>query len=187
MTDSQILEFCIEWKVSPNQYMILDLVKRRQRGNLEGIEEYLAVNPLNPLELGVLTRKGMIKVRKFEGPLKLEYITLTQKFAEKVFDNTDMAEELWNAYPATFPLSTGGMFIARTGMSPDTLAEVYMAKIQSNPEKHREVMHQLERFIRLVHTGKINGRKLSDWVNEEMWETVASIPDDMNSPFKDDI
>lgn len=130
-------------------------------------------------EFEELTKRGLVINLNSEGsnPANLIIGDIGKEF---VIDD-EMVAELWDKYPATFPLSEGKLFIARAGGDKELLLANYKKRINNSPAKHKFVMYQLERFVRLVMAGKLNGRKLSDWIAEEIWDTVAEIQEEGGS------
>jgi len=185
VSEKQIIEFCLRNNITVNQYFILYLTKRRWEGFRQEFVDYTKSNPWSQEELLDLLSKNLIAVEFHEPGTPIEPISIRLLEDKDIFQNTDMGEELWNAYPPAFTFSHGGMFIARTGMPKDKFIDMYLEKIGRNPEKHSHVMKQLDRYVKLVQTGKINGHKLSDWVANEIWDTIASMPgESTGSPFK---
>lgn len=187
MNEKQVVEFCIRNNITVNQYFILYLTKRRWEGWRKEYVDYTHIHPWSQEEMLDLLAKKLIIAPYYEPGAPLDPLGISIPEDTKLYLNTDMGEQLWNGYPATFQFSTGNMFVARTGMAKDNLITLYLDKIAHDPEKHEFVMKQLNKYIRLVSAGKINGHKLSDWVLNEIWDTVASIPSDTSSLFKDDV
>jgi hypothetical protein len=178
---------CLHLGLTPEQYMAWKLVEINSTGERAHAQDY--INKFGEPSDEVITAlvdKGMVYAPfKTYAPYSYSEVTC-KKIQRSVL--LEMAEEFWNTYPATFPLSTGGMFVARTG-SKDIWTIRYMEKIEWSDEKHKEVMHQLNRYIRAVSAGKINGCKLVDWIEGEMWNTMKDIPETeiSVSAFKEDI
>jgi hypothetical protein len=185
MNEKQIVQFCIQNNISVEQYFMLYLTRCKSEGDQRQYLEYTSQFPWTIPNMGNLLMKRMVEFPG--GSMIADKMSLTEEFREDIFANTDMGEELYSAYPATFNLSGGGMFVARTGMEKHLMIECYLTKIGRNSEKHKFVMRQLEKYIKLVQANKINGHKLSDWILNEMWETVAAIEGNTSSPFKTDI
>lgn len=189
MNEKQILEFCVKHNISIAQYFILYITKQRWEGNVKDYEDYMRRNDVFQEDLQDLLDKKMITSTNVsnEAGLYMRFIRVSDKFLEKSMDNTDMAEELYRAYPVTFPLAGGGTFVARTGMEKGKMLKLYLDKIGHNAEKHKFVMEQVARYEKLASTGKTNGNKLSVFIENEMWDTIAQIPDTTSSAFKDDV
>lgn len=190
MNDKQILEFCLRHKITVSQYFIIYLTNQRWQGFTYQFNEYVKLHPWSQDELKDLMKKKLIVSTSHRDSEEIHFteIRVSDSFGEETLAHLDLFEQLWLAYPVTFNLSGGGTFIARTGMNKDKLAVLYLNKIGHDPGKHTRVLSLLAKYCRLVMAGKINGHKLSDWVDREMWETVAEIPDDVTaSKFKDDI
>lgn len=190
MSEKQILEYCLRNNISVEQYFILYLTKRRWDGFRQEFVDYTKEHPWRKEEMIDLISKGLL-ILNGDPVEEINPLSLTmsdEQDTEKPFSSTTMAEEFWMAYPATFPLGGGGTFIARTGMAKPLFLEFYMAKIGRDPVKHAHIMKQLTRYISLVKANKINGHKLSDWVQNEMWDTIPEITrDETTSTFKDDV
>lgn len=189
MNERQIIEYCLRNNISVEQYFILYLTKRRWDGFRQEFVDYTKEHPWKEEEMLDLVRKELLILNgDATGEINPLSLTMSDEEAEKPFSSTAMAEEFWMAYPATFPLGGGGTFIARTGMAKPLFLEFYMEKIGRDPAKHAHVMKQLARYAALVKANKINGHKLSDWVANEMWDTVPEITrDETTSTFKDDV
>jgi hypothetical protein len=86
----------------------------------------------------------------------------------------DCGEELWLAYPATFPLSNGEKFLARTGDKDEIIAD-YQRRIRKDVGRHKHVLEMLEKFKRMTAAGKINGMKIENFIISELWETLEEI------------
>lgn len=187
MNEKQIIEFCARHKITVTQYFILHLTKRRWEGYRQEFLDYHKLYPFTQEDIRDLLSKKMILTSSSEDDIHPETIRMAESFGEDTFVNTTMGEELWDAYPATFPLSGGGKFIARTGMDKQKFVTLYCDKIGRSQEKHDFVMRTLKTYIKLVMTGKINGHKITDWVQAEVWDVIASMEPESASTFKTDI
>jgi hypothetical protein len=139
-----------------------------------------------------LIAKKMVVAPHWDPDAELNLIDIAlpedgEVMSENMFDNIELGEQLYQSYPPAFPLGEGRTFIARSGMPKHKLIELYLDKIGRDSEKHKFVMIQLEKYVNMVANGKINGHKLSDWVEQEMWDVIASISGETASQFKEDI
>jgi hypothetical protein len=99
----------------------------------------------------------------------------------------EMAQELWDRYPAALPLGDGAMFIARKGPDKHEVLKLYLDRINSSPEKHEFVMKQLQAYTKLVLDRKINGHRIHDWISNEMWDIIPALEAASTGEFKTDI
>lgn len=122
-----------------------------------------------------LVRKGFLENFNSPGEYWPELFMLTPP-AQAQFASAEMTEELWTRYPATFRLGDKGTkFIAKAGGDRDELLADYLRRINNSTPKHRFAMTQLDRYVKLVNNGEVNGHKIGDWIRQEMWDTVAEI------------
>lgn len=186
MYEPQILEFCIKHKITVEQYFILWMIASKdwQKSSADSIvKQYLLAlrdnsfsGPINDEVYEDLVKRGLLINLNPPGKSSLQNFVVSDISKEFMIDEDD-AMELWNTYPAAFPLSDGGSFIARAGGDPDMLMELYRRKIKYSPETHKFVMQQLRRYIKLVETGQTHGKKISDWIAEETWNAIAEMKD----------
>lgn len=163
--EAVILERCEKNKLTISEYFTLYTVSQGKK-------------PLMLEDLKSLHEKGFVNyydIMNFE---------LTEK-GEDIF-KVSFGEELWNRYPAIFPMGGGKSFLARTGGDKMVLCELYHSRINNSEEIHNEVLKQLDRYIKMVNSGKIHGNKIITWIVESMWEQIAEIPED-DGDFKTDI
>lgn len=192
MNEKQIIEFCIRNSITVEQYFIVYLTRRRWEGFRQEFVDYTRQFPWTQVDMKTVVAKKMVVASEDTEELSPISLCIPEKDelngSETFASDQVHGDELWYSYPATFPLFGGGVFIARTGMGKEQLIELYLDKIGRDPEKHQFVLQQLEKYIRLVQTGKINGHKISDWVANEMWDTISAIEGGVSvSPFKTDV
>src|SRR6478735_835083 len=121
MNEKQILQFCISNNISVEQYFMLYLTRCKSEGDQKNYLEYTSRFPWSISDMGQLYAKKMVTFPG--GTISADKMNLTEEFREDVFTNTDMGEELYMGYPATFNLSGGGSFVARTGMEKHLMIE----------------------------------------------------------------
>lgn len=191
MIDEEILNFCIRHRITVSQYFFMWLLVRKD-WNLPR-KDSLAVKYLNGCgkfemaDIQDLIERGFVDDFNSVGQTLPEMYMVSEDVASEFFTDETAGEELWNNYPATFPLSDGKMFVSRAGGNKDDLINAYLKRINRNPNKHRAVMVQLERYKQLVKLGKINGHKISDWIMSELWNTIEQIKDTEKPKFGRDI
>lgn len=137
--------------------------------------QYLKVTKFTMEDMADLEERGYVVNMNTPPSTLPELYLVNENIANEIFAGEDAGEELWRAYPATFPLSNGSSFVARGGGDKDELIAEYLRRINNSPSKHSFVMKQVSRYKELVAQGKINGHKLSDFISMELWETIAEI------------
>lgn len=175
MNETQILEFCKTHKVTIRQYFIVYTTSRRWKGFSTDAKLFNEREPWLESEITDLVKRGIL----ISSDNSNHYLSLSvnSEFSFENLNNTEWGEELWQSYPATFPLGGGGSFIARTtkGQTKDTIIKNYLTHIGNNEQKHKFVMSQLPKYVKLVLASKINGHTIVDFIGNELWDTVASI------------
>jgi hypothetical protein len=178
---------CLELDLSGEEFMAYALIMVNSTNERSKAETFVRKHGVpSPVIVEKLVKMDLVQAPfKSEPPYSYYDVIILKKGKERILE---LADELWDAYPATFPLSNGGMFVARTG-SKDIVLQKYLNIIDWSETTHKEVMIQLKRYIKAVNAGKINGCKFSDWVDSHMWNTMKDIPDqDIEvSVFKVDI
>ena len=107
-----------------------------------------------------------------------EYYMLTPS-AERIFATTNQGEEMWDAYPAFFPMhGKGTNFAGRSGGDKNHVISEYLKRIGNSTKKHKFVMKQITHFKNLVDRGITHGLKISDFVKTEFWDSVVEFPDE---------
>jgi hypothetical protein len=172
MNEKQVLEFCKTHNITVKQYFIVYTTSRRWKGFPKEAQQLHQIEPWTQEEIVDLTKKGLII--SSDGSYHPMSLCVNSDFA---VSNIEMGEELWDNYPATFPFSGGGTFVARTtkGQSKETILKTYLTKIGNNNDEHQFVLLQLKKYIRLVQTGKINGHTIVQFIEDEVWKAVAEI------------
>ncbi len=181
-----IIRECLGQNLSPEEYIALKLVEINSTGERHFASSFIAKH--GQPEDAVITR--LVERKLIQAPFKTappwsytDVISLTISRAVMM----DLAEEMWHMYPATINLSNGGTFIARTGGNKDILLLRYLDKIKWDESKHQFVIAQLKRYMDMVKAGKINGHKISQWIEDEMWDTIASIDVSKDNAFREEI
>lgn len=179
MFESEVVEFCIAHKIKVEQYFFMWLLLRKDwnRPYKESLsKQYLTqVSKFTQKDIDDLEDKGMIDNLNYPPNTLPEMYIVKDHISHEIFATDDDGEELWKTYPATFPLSSGGTFVARAGGDKDDLIEKYLKKINHSPSKHKFVMRQVKVYKELVRQGRINGHKISDFIGLELWNTIAEI------------
>lgn len=174
-------------KVDPIQFHLLYLLYHRKdnTSTTAQLERFKAVVLANEHADGLRKRiddledKGLIdNLNAGNGPREdvaysADRLVVTPYF-EAALIAVDCGEELWQAYPATMPLSQGDKFISRFG-DKDGIINTYERKIRKDLSKHKFVMEQLEKFVTMVNEGRINGMKIQNFVDSEMWDVLAEV------------
>jgi hypothetical protein len=174
-----VLRFCIEQKVSIEQYFFMYLIARKDFHLADKVslgKQYMKLGYIfKPEDIRQLEEREFIDDFNQPGKYYPEMYLLKEKMLQ-VFATEEMGEELWDKYPATFRLNEkGSRFIARAGGDKDELITLYLKKINYSTKRHLFVMEQLPRFISLVDAGEINGYKIGDFIRQELWDTIAQI------------
>lgn len=177
-----VLKFCIEQKISIEQYFFMYLIARKDfhlsdKASLG--KQYMKLGYIfKPESIRELEQREFIMDFNSPGKYFPELYVLGESI-QRIFATEEMAEELYEAYPATFRLNDkGSRFIARAGGDKDELLQLYLKKINHSASKHKFVMEQLPRYVSLVNSGEINGYKLADFIRQELWEVVAQITEE---------
>lgn len=172
-----ILGYCVRNRITIEQFFILYLLARNDFNNPKSLgREYVERMGLFKADtLLELVKRGALMDLNSPGEFRPELFMLSPE-VRKQFADMDMADELWEAYPITFPLGQGKMFVARAGGDKDELLQLYLQKINFSTDKHRQVLLQLARYRRMVELGIINGYKISDFIRQELWDTIALVP-----------
>jgi hypothetical protein len=189
--DEDVIKFCLRYRMKVNQYYFMYLLARKDF--YKTYKESLAKQYLMEIEkfeyadMADLVERGFIEDMNSPGETLPEMFMLKEE-ALRLFIDEDLAEQLWELYPPTLPLSNGASFIARAGGSKEEILALYRQKIDYRREKHDFVMKQLANYIKLVRAGKINGHKISDWIKMEVWDTVGELVEQENvEGFGEDI
>lgn len=174
----QVLKFCIKNRMTINEFFTLYMLARRdfdQSDSRSLSRQYLArCGKMDVAVIDSLVNKGYLEDMNSPGEF-YPMMMMLKPLADKIFVETEMASEIWDKYPATFPLNgKGSSFLARAGGDKDEIVELYLKKINYSLVKHQFVMEQLGRYIEMVKRGELNGHKIGDWIRAEMWDTVAA-------------
>lgn len=141
----------------------------------------------SPKALNELVKKSYLEDFNSPGEYYPEYFMLTAK-AKKIFATEEMAEEFWEAYPGIiFMKSRNASFVARSGGTKDDIKREYLKRIDYSAEKHKMVLEQIGKYIRLVEQGLINGHRIVDFVRNEIWDVIAEIKEESSSSFGKDL
>lgn len=178
MFEKEVIEFCIRHRIKVEQYFFMWLLLRKDWNKPYGeslARQYLKVTKFTMEDMADLEERGYVVNMNTPPSTLPELYLVNENIANEIFAGEDAGEELWRAYPATFPLSNGSSFVARGGGDKDELIAEYLRRINNSPSKHSFVMKQVSRYKELVAQGKINGHKLSDFISMELWETIAEI------------
>lgn len=184
MINKRTIDRIIRLKLDPlSFYAVITILERSGElaKDLESyIDKYGIPNYSDLVDAGILKtidgKKPSFKNVMFEE----EYFTTRSEMFE-------MAEELWSRYPAALPLGDGGMFIARKGPDKQEVLKLYLERINYSPEKHKYVLEQLNKYIKLVLDRKINGHRIHDWISNEMWDIIPELVAASRGEFKTDI
>lgn len=187
MNEKQILEFCLAHGITVKQFFIVYTTSRRWKGYAHEAQQFFKSEPWTEEEIIDLVKKGILT--SVDGSYYYLSLKVNSEFSPSGLNNQEMGEELWQAYPATFPLTGGGNFNARTtkGTGKDGVINEYLKKIGNNEEKHRSIIeHKLPTYVKMVLSGKINGHSIYDFINDEIWDTIG-VEMDLKPKFGTDI
>lgn len=186
MIHPELLTRLIKYNFSPTEITAALLLSQKNTVNWKHAENYVKNNPVINTKLKDLQHHKIISV--FEGqPITLENSTFLPEYSISKSYSFEMAEELWDKYPAAFPLGDGAMFIARKGPDKHEVLKLYLERIGFDSEKHQFVMKQLDTYTKMVFDRKINGHRIHDWISNEMWDIVTSLESASRGEFKTDI
>lgn len=174
--DESVMEFCITHRLTVEQYFFLYTLARKDFHKSDKnsiLRRYIKeVGKFSIDAIFTLVEKGFVDDMNSPGEAYPELFMLSAK-ARQLFADYDMAEDLWNAYPVTFPLyDKGTRFLARSGGDKEELCNEYLRRIKNSTSKHNFVIEQLEVYKGLVNRGELNGYKISDWIRMELWDSV---------------
>jgi hypothetical protein len=186
MIHPKLLQTMIKYKYRPYSIVAAYLISEKNGPLRKDIEEYLKKYPMGEESLWELMSLNIIRVMDGH-PTSLMSCELSKEFTIDKASNMEMAEELWDAYPGTFPLSDGGMFIARKGPDKHEVLSTYLQRINHDKEKHEYVLQQLKVYVKLVLERKINGHRIYDWISNEMWDIIPDLEAGSRGEFKTDI
>jgi hypothetical protein len=168
------LKSCVKNKMTLNQMMCLYLMKMKDFLDPKSWSNQY-VNKIEKLNLEEviqpLIERGLLMNLNKPGEYYPEFMMPTEE-GDKLFATQMMGEEFWNAYPSTLPIGNGGKFISRAGIEKGDLVDLYLRKIDHDPSIHVQVMKKLKVYESMVVSGEINGHKISNWVNEQLWEAI---------------
>jgi hypothetical protein len=181
MNEKQILEFCLTHGITVKQFFIVYTTSRRWKGYAQEALQFFKSEPWTEDEVRDLLEKKILI--SSDGSCYYLSLKVNSEFSQSGLQDQEMGEELWQAYPATFPLTGGGNFNARTtkGLGKEVIISEYLKRIGNKPEKHLQVMKVLPRYIKMVQAGKINGHSITDFIKDEMWDTIT---EPMETEFK---
>lgn len=178
------IRFCLRFNLTYEEYFAYHLVLRKDTA---ACDEW--INQKGDFSKKVfisLRDKGLIITTSLN-PTSISSVQSSLLSEVVKEDSNTMGEELWNQYPAAFPLSDGAMFIARKGPDKQEVLKLYLERIDFNPEKHKYVLEQLRKYIKLVFDRKINGHRIHDWISNEMWDIISDLEAASRGEFKTDI
>lgn len=178
----EMLEICYNRNLCIEQVFLLYLLSHGSAEKDSPLFKYIrACDKFKPSVMEGLVKRGYLDDFNTKGNSYPEYFMLTKK-AEGIFATSNIGEEMWDAYPATFPMyGKGTNFWARTGGDKTHVISEYLKRIGHSTKKHKYVLKQIKHFRDLVERGIVNGLKISDFVKTEFWDSVAEFPDEGNS------
>lgn len=187
--DQRVLQWCIDNSITPEQYMFLFLILKRDAGlspKESMIRQYLdRFGPFSYTRvIEPVIKKGLIDDLNSPGETYPELYVPCAELEEKMnFGTESMGEEVWKAYPHSFVVNGKTdtfRFTARHAGpygTKEVLMDAYVKKIRNSAKRHRHVMQQLTRYIDLVNRDLLNSMKLGDWIANDMWDVVADVKD----------
>jgi hypothetical protein len=185
------IEICISKGLKIEQFLLMYFLKKRKDRKYGGNDakdpmyQYIRVRiqkhgpnaiPFFIEDIEEIEEMGYVEnFNRPNGPVLPDMFILTPKSAS-IFATEDMGRQLWDNYPGLIKLKDKGTsFIAKAGEDPEVLISKYLDKIGHSTDKHKFVMEQLDKYKKLLETGKVNGYKISDFVRYEIWNTIAEI------------
>jgi hypothetical protein len=188
MSIDEIAKTCFEHDLDIEQVFLLYLLAEKNYDKDSLMFRYVLHFGKFPQDkIDSLIKEGFLDDFNSPGKSLPEMYVLTKKSAS-IFATVDMGEELWNSYPATFPISDRGTnFIARAGADKNHVISEYLKRIGRSVKKHKFVMEQLEKYTSLIERRLINGYKISDFVKQELWDTISTLDKEPDVDFGRDI
>lgn len=181
------LLFALKHNLKPSEFMAFEMIKKFTR-EYDVIKQYeKVVFQPSKEDMQTLMDKELIISSSQLNPAINNSIVNPNIRQLEIESGEDMATELWEKYPAALPLGDGGMFIARKGPDKQEVLKLYLERINFNPEKHKFVLEQLKKYVKLVHDRKINGHRIHDWISNEMWDIIPELEAASRGEFKTDI
>lgn len=182
--DDSIIKTCIVNGITVQQYFFLYLLYKNdhcKEENASLFKQYVKkFGPIIPYEmLTDLIDKGFIEdFNSDHRNIKPELFMILDEIKHKLFAVPEVeGEDFYNTYPAYFPIGDSGkMFMARSGAPKDIVISFYMDRITKTT--HPFVMKQLKKFIKLVEEGTLPGRKIMDFIGEELWHQLPNDEED---------
>lgn len=184
MINQKIIDKLIKLKLDPLAFYAVICIAERIGPNAKHLKSY--IDKYGSPNFDDLIFYEIVKVIHGTKP-SLDNVSFTEEYSVSKSDMFEIADELWNSYPAALPLGDGGMFIARKGPDKQEVLKLYLERINFNPEKHKFVLEQLKKYIKLVHDRKINGHRIHDWISNEMWDIIPELEAASRGEFKTDI
>jgi len=180
--DEEVLEWCIENQVSVTQYLFMFFLIEGAFHKLfheSYAKRYVKkFGPIKSEEVTDLIERGYVEDFNTTGEYRPEFYKVRDEVIEMLKATGTQFDELWSTYPPRFELPGNKGFNARhAGVlgEKDNAGSVYLRKIRRSKKKHRFVMSMLEKYLRLVETGRLNSMKLGDWIANEMWDSINEI------------
>jgi hypothetical protein len=184
--ETSLLAFGLRHKLKPNELIAFEMLRKFSK-EYDSVKNYeSSIFRPSAEDFRSLIEKGIV-ISSSSNPDLVSCIVNPQIRNIELETNEDMAQELWDNYPAALPLGNGGMFIARKGPDKHEVLKLYLERINFSPEKHRFVLDQLKVYVKLVLDQKINGHRIHDWISNEMWDIVPSLLSASRGEFKTDI
>jgi len=184
MINQKVINRILALKLDPLSFYAVIAVQERRTENAKALQSYIekygVPNYSSLFEAGIFNKLD-------DRPACFDNVMLNLEYSNSKSDMFEMAEELWDKYPAAFPLGDGGMFIARKGPDKHEVLKLYLERIGFDSEKHQFVMKQLDTYTKMVFDRKINGHRIHDWISNEMWDIVVSLESASRGEFKTDI
>ena len=174
MTRDDELEFCIKNKITIRQFYILHMLNSRDFKSSDSVIRRYVTEVENfdtKYDLPYLEKNGFIDNFNAPGKYFPEMFMLTPK-TDEIFATTYASDQFWSAYPGTFPIGADKLFIARSGMDMSEFQSFYLKHIDYSISTHKKALASLPIFVSLVNQGKLNGKKIVDFVKERGWESI---------------
>lgn len=188
MSIDEMTKICFMHDLDIEQVLLLYMLAEKNYDESSLLFKYVdQFGKFSQNKIGNLIKEGFLDDFNSPGKTLPEMYVLTDK-ATRIFATEDMGEELWNSYPATFPIADRGTnFIARAGADKNHVISEYLTRIGRSAKKHRFVMEQLKKYTALIERRLINGYKISDFVKMEIWDVIASLDQEPDVSFGRDL
>ncbi len=190
----KLVEICLQWSITPNQYMILYSIFRKDRVLEEYVIEYKAKNgfaPFTKTEINDLVVKGYLvnnngvdEIYYKNDGLDIHNYTskleLTEEFEDKFFmDSTIAGEELFASYPPFMNINGSQISLKKGGdingkwFGRDYMIKYYAEYVGNDQALHDKIIATVKRVRSM---GQLN-MALRHFIEGHLWEDYFEIKD----------